>query len=102
MYRKKYRRKVFEILGGEICTCNEIGCWHSGICGITDYRILHLDHINGGGRKDRKKNSRNILNYYRRYINDVDLAKKTLQVRCANCNWLKMQKGEANYSVDCG
>ncbi len=85
------RRKVIELLGGKCVRC-----------GITDWRILQVNHINGNGSKERKiKGSsgifREILNGKRTLI-DLDL-------RCANCNILyeyDMRRGKcANcYQVD--
>lgn len=77
-YVIKTRDQLFEILGGKLC----IGC------GETDERCLQFDHKNGGGRKDveKHKSSREM---YRYYIANPDIAKETLQVMCANCNWKK-------------
>jgi hypothetical protein len=72
------RNKLFEILGGKLC----IGC------GETDERCLQFDHINGGGRKDVEKH-KSSSEMYRYYIANPDIAKETLQVMCANCNWKK-------------
>jgi len=46
-YRKRDKRLVFTHYGGDPpkCTC----------CGETHMEFLTIDHINGGGSKDRKK-----------------------------------------------
>jgi predicted nucleic acid-binding Zn ribbon protein len=65
------RTKVFNLLGGKCIRC-----------GIDDHRVLQLNHINGGGRKDRTRISKvfvAILNGTRRHEFDL---------RCANCNIL--------------
>lgn len=63
------KRKVVELLGGK---CKG--------CGNTDIRVLQINHLNGGGRKEVA----GPLFYARilsgeRAIDDLDL-------RCANCN----------------
>jgi hypothetical protein len=76
-YRDKSRNlrdEVFIILGGK--------CTH---CSITDKRVLQIDHINGGGRRDRK-NYTTEANYYRHIIN---INCDGYQLLCANCNWIK-------------
>lgn len=75
---KYYRNKVFEILGGYVC----------GNCGYNvDKRVLQVDHIYGGGNKERK------LGYtyatWKKYAEDPELTKAKFQVLCANCNILK-------------
>ena len=52
-------------------------------CGMTDERCLQIDHINGGGHKERVKvgshgTRRNVLAGVGGY-----------QLLCANCNWIK-------------
>lgn len=55
-------------------------------CGFDDIRALQIDHINGDGAKDRKKNFRGYK-MYKSIINKENLEK--YQVLCANCNWIK-------------
>lgn len=71
------KNKLLEILGGKCVRC-----------GITDPRCLQIDHINGGGRVDYIKygNSQQMV---RHYLKDTVKAKETLQILCANCNWIK-------------
>ena len=80
-YRKS-KLKLFEILGSECVRC-----------GFLDERALQFDHINGGGSKERKefKGKKEIYEYYAK---NPKLAKKTLQVLCANCNWIKRFENE--------
>jgi hypothetical protein len=55
-------------------------------CGYTeDWRALHIDHIYGGGNKERKANGRG-LSFYRRVISDK---KGLYQALCANCHYIK-------------
>ncbi len=74
------RQKVLELLGGECIKC-----------GITDIRLLQINHKNGGGFAERRKFGywkviRDILKGGRD-TSDIDL-------RCANCNIL--------YEYECG
>ena len=75
--RTNLREKLFNILG-HICIR-----W-----GFSDKRALQFDHKNGGGIKDVKKFNGNY-EMYRYYKNNPEIAKKELQVLCANCNWIK-------------
>jgi len=77
-YVIKTRDKLFEIVGGKLCTG----------CGETDDRCLQFDHKNGGGCKDLKKHG-SSREMYRYYIAHPDIAKEVLEVKCANCNWKK-------------
>ena len=77
--KRKIKDKLFEILGGKCCIeCNE-----------TREEVLQFDHIHNNGYEDRKKFYKHpdIMRKY--YVDHSDLAKKTLQVRCGNCNLLK-------------
>lgn len=74
----KLREKALEKLGGAVCK-------H---CGFSDVRALQIDHVNGGGYKERKHKSPSkvIQN-----IRDMSVreARKKYQVLCANCNFIK-------------
>lgn len=78
IYRIKHRVALMKILGGVKCS----------VCGLKDYRALQIDHINGYGIDDHKKHKTPILltNYY---LNNPEIAIKTLQVLCANHNYIK-------------
>lgn len=67
---RELRKLVIEKLGSKCVNCGE-----------RDYRVLQLNHINGGGRKDKALRTicREILDGKR--DGDFDL-------RCANCNIL--------------
>ena len=77
------RKKLIIELGGK---CSNPKCLVLGGC--TDIRCLQIDHINGGGIKQFKL-FRGTYNMHRYYLNDLEKAKKELQVLCANCNWIK-------------
>lgn len=92
-YWREKEKKLIEILGGFRCVCNGTTwrCWHQGKCNITDERILQKDHINGNGymhnhTQFKRAHQRTMLKYY---ISNPKIAKKELQVLCANCNWIK-------------
>lgn len=58
-------------------------------CGFNDLRALQIDHKNGRGTEEYKGVKNNILKMYRFYLKNPELAKESLQVLCANCNWIK-------------
>lgn len=57
-------------------------------CGFDDIRALQLDHIHGGGHKERC--SMGSGTYYRKILklSELELHGK-FQLLCANCNWIK-------------
>lgn len=74
-YRRESRQKAINILGGK-CV----------VCGITDVRVLQIDHINGGGWIDINKRKGS---YYRRVVESVKNKENKYQLLCANHNWIK-------------
>ncbi len=76
-WRKKnaIRVRIIQALGG---TCAR--------CGFDDIRALQVDHINGGGMKERQmfKNGYQYEKYVLEHVTEG-----TYQVLCANCNWIK-------------
>ena len=84
---RKIRHELMEILGGEFCKN----------CGYDIYEALQFDHINGRGCEDRRNfHTGRIM--YQFYASNPELARKTLQVLCANCNFIKrhISDGELN------
>jgi hypothetical protein len=72
------RSQVFALYGG---TCMR--------CGFADERALQLDHIKAIGTKARIDQAKGgPASYYRRILKD-DRLRKSLQLLCANCNWIK-------------
>lgn len=71
--RQELRQKVINKLGGK---CR---------CGYSDIRALQIDHVMGGGGKERK-----LMNSPGKYMRHVltDLTGK-YQLLCANCNCIK-------------
>lgn len=67
------RTAIFDLFGKR---CNR--------CGITDIRTLQIDHINGGGKRERKTHS-SVIRYYKYILEHPN----GYQILCANCNWIK-------------
>lgn len=59
---------------------SEINC---KVCGFSDIRALHIDHINGGGKCRGNKLYRLILK------TPIDEIGRNYQILCANHNWIK-------------
>jgi len=87
-----HRLKLIMFLGGE--------CAH---CGFRDIRALQLDHINGGGNKDIVKFGGRQFNGHQKmmrfYKNNPNEAIRTLQVLCANCNFIKMRENKESKRI---
>lgn len=81
------RIKVFEQYGG--CKCV--------LCGIDDIYVLVLDHINGGGTKERKKPGR-AGNFTYQWVIKNNFP-KGFRVLCHNCNWKEHLRKDFGYSI---
>lgn len=80
-YRNSSRKaEIFSILGGRCVRC-----------GFDDHRALQVDHINGGGNKERKAVSSSGTTYYKFVLRELIEGKgnRKYQLLCANCNWIK-------------
>lgn len=78
--REELRDSLFALLGR---TC--------GRCGFSDERALCIDHINGGGSKERKE-AKSVEVYYRAILASGG---KEYQILCCNCNAIKrIENGE--------
>src|SRR3990167_10375303 len=73
-YSRNLRLQALEKLGSK---CER--------CGFNDPRALQIDHINGGGVRERKKGTSQHV-FYRSIVNGE---RTDLQLLCANCNWIK-------------
>jgi hypothetical protein len=69
------REKILDILGRE-CV----------LCGFDDERALHIDHVHGNGRAQRKEHGGST---YSAILKDLIGGSKDYQVLCANCNAIK-------------
>ena len=58
-------------------------------CGITDVRVLTIDHVNNNGNVHRKKVS--AVKLYRQ-LRDREVDMSDYQVLCWNCNYLKSNR----------
>lgn len=80
-YDKKMKEKVYQLLGNKCANLN---------CPIPtekfDTRSLQLDHVNGGGTKERQNCKKHYWNYIYNKILD---GAKDYQLLCAYCNWMK-------------
>lgn len=72
-----YRKAIFKELG-EFCN-------H---CGMNDIRCLQIDHIDGGGSKEKKLHKNNYF-YYKIIYEKILSGSTEYQILCANCNWIK-------------
>lgn len=70
---KALRRAALDVLGG-VC----VGC------GFDDHRALQIDHINGGGGRERA-----IIKSRDAFNKKVIADQAGYQLLCANCNWIK-------------
>lgn len=84
-YRIKLREKIIDLLGGK-CT-NPYNLNHGDF--TTDSRYLQIDHVNGGGNKERIRNNHNIVLFYLSILKKIKEGSKEYQLLCANCNWIK-------------
>lgn len=76
-YLKKIRSAALSVLGGK--------CVH---CGFSDVRALQIDHVNGGGSKDKKRRGCGGQ-FYNQVIKSFLNKENEFQLLCANCNWIK-------------
>lgn len=74
-YNVRTRLAIFALLGNKCIRCN-----------FSDTRALQIDHINGGGAKERKSITGNYHKYVLQKIINGDTS---YQLLCANCNWIK-------------
>lgn len=76
------RNSLFEILGGQKCVQ----------CGFSNPKSVQIDHIHNTGYLDKKrfKGTKNV--FCRNYIARPTEAKENLQVLCANCNQIKINR----------
>lgn len=71
--QRRLREQVFDILGRKCVRC-----------GFDDIRALQVDHIEGGGYKERKAKGTWTV-----YYNIIKTSGKGYQILCANCNVIK-------------
>ncbi len=64
-------------------------------CGVIGFWFMAIDHINGGGNKERKLYT--VKKYYEKIVNDG--FPKKYQVLCFNCNWTKYNRTECVHKL---
>lgn len=84
-HRKKLRIEMIDEYGGK---CSD--------CGISDYDVLSIDHIDNTGSEDRK-NGLYGYNLYRK-LKKESWPKHNYQLLCRNCNWKKEIKRRSSLS----
>lgn len=67
-------------------------------CGFKDIRALSIDHINGGGNKQRRTDGLLGANFYKWLIRQQDYP-QDLQVLCMNCQFIKRMEGKESRMV---
>jgi len=76
-YYAKLKLSIFIAYGGNPPKC--------ACCGETHIEFLTLDHINGGGSKERNNRKQGSYGIYRRLKREG--FPKGFRVLCMNCNW---------------
>jgi hypothetical protein len=84
-YRKK-KAIIIEAYGGK-CEC----------CGDSHFEFLTIDHINGGGRRDRAK--RVGSSFYAR-LEKLGFPKDEYRLLCMNCNFALGKYGHCPHSTE--
>jgi hypothetical protein len=90
-YQRKIYREIISLLGGK-CV-NPFNLNHGDF--LTDVRCLQIDHIHGGGTKEKKEIG-SMYKYYRFILKQVKAGSKEYQLLCANCNWIKRHINKEN------
>jgi len=91
-YRQRLRKRVIDKLGGKcvICECDE-------------YKVLEINHINGGGRKEYKERFGNSQKRYHLAILNGKRRSDDLEIRCIVCNALHrakdLNKAKGNWNI---
>lgn len=86
--RIKYKEAVYTLLGNR---CSNPNCRYlndDGTLGCTDIRLLHIDHIKGGGRREREAVHGNVRTLHKKILKTEG---KGYRLLCANCNWLHLR-----------
>lgn len=86
LWYHKIKNAIFEFLGDK-CV----------VCGFTDRRALQIDHVNGGGSKERNNKHLVGRSGYKYILDKVVDGSKDYQILCANCNWIKRVVNNENY-----
>lgn len=77
----RVRIELINFLGGKCCKC-----------GVDDWRVLQVDHTNGDGYLDRKKEREGHCNWSK--LKNIKENPTKYQLLCANCNWIKRHENK--------
>jgi hypothetical protein len=88
MYRRKLRKQCLDKYGNRCASTKCKWANDDGTLGCTDTRCLQIDHVNGGGCKERK-NRVTVLTFLKKVLADTE---GNYQLLCANCNWIKRKE----------
>lgn len=89
-HRKRLRAKAFEKLGNRCASRNCRWLNTDGSFGCDDARVLQVDHVHGGGYKERKN-----INQTKVYVLVLEDTTGAYQLLCPTCNWIKrVENGE--------
>jgi len=55
-------------------------------CGLDDERVLAIDHVNGGGSRDKRMKTG--AQYKRDLAREIEAGSTDYRLLCHNCNWL--------------
>ena len=77
-HNAKIRAVVLSFFGGKCVRC-----------GFDDPHALQMDHIHGGGGKERRTRGDSLSYRYRFVVEHPKEARKKYQLLCANCNCIK-------------
>lgn len=66
-------------------------------CGIADIRVLQIDHVNGGGSKERK--GVGPRTHLQRVLRSIANGERHYQLLCANCNWIKRHENREGHPL---
>jgi hypothetical protein len=76
------RRRIFDLLGNRCI-----------VCGFDNPTTLQIDHVNGGGTKERQLyRTRGLRTYYRDILKKIEIGDASYQLLCANCNCIKKDR----------
>lgn len=96
-YHRAYTRARYRRVGPEVAK-RSVKAWYAqnratilarmgGVCvkcGFADTRALQIDHVAGGGNRERKAVARDSF-----YVRLLKHGTNGYQLLCANCNWIK-------------
>ena len=73
------RSQIFEKLGGKCA-----------LCGFNNPLALQVDHVNGGGTRERQLyRTKGLRTYYKDILGKIEVGNTSYQLLCANCNCIK-------------